>query len=58
MVVTIDLENLASYEKYQGETDRRCRGKRDRGIREKSGCILVEAVLILSSEDEPERMRR
>jgi hypothetical protein len=27
MVVTIDLENLASYEKYQGETDRRCEKK-------------------------------
>src|SRR5436190_5953086 len=37
MVVMIDLENLAAYEKYRKKLGGRCRGKRDCGIRDQIG---------------------
>jgi hypothetical protein len=58
MVVTIDLENLASYEKYEGETDRRCEEKEIVEFAKNPAASWWRLFLFLSSEAEPERMKR
>jgi hypothetical protein len=61
MVVMIDLENLAAYEKYRKKlaADADAAAKEIVEFAIKSGCILVEAIFIfMECEDESERMKR